>query len=420
MARAQETVVETLQFLEELEEQHRGTSRERRARMLRTLKQRPAVSFADLQKEIGCSERSLQRWWELYRAGGLAALLGTENRRRGKPRRIDETALQGLREKLKFEGFSRLSEVQEWLETAHGVSYSRSGVWNLLRSSTDAAPRGWRLLHDFGETHPSEPAADESPQSTGVSNQVIHFLNALPTSSDSREWIMQFREALRGLLGDVDRASVNVNLDCSLSDPHAYNPKLVISHRVGHDMDSDPDVVVSRTESTPSQRLLEGVRQQGFPMADYHAPQMLDYYYADTAYLGTIILWRNIEKEPISAGSISLLGALRPFIVFLLSDLVARHQADRPIDRVFHDALGFLVDDAKLSPQEERVVILQLMGHSYKEMADVLNVTVDTVKKHFKQIHRKTGTRGQAELFAKYFTSRLIPETLREFGDADR
>ena len=35
------------------------------------------------------------------------------------------------------------------------------------------------------------------------------------------------------------------------------------------------------------------------------------------------------------------------------------------------------------------------------------SVTVDTVKKHFKQIHKKTGTRGQAELFAKYFTANL-------------
>jgi DNA-binding CsgD family transcriptional regulator len=40
-------------------------------------------------------------------------------------------------------------------------------------------------------------------------------------------------------------------------------------------------------------------------------------------------------------------------------------------------------------------------------MADVMSVTVDTVKKHFKAIHRKTGTRGQAELFAKYFTANL-------------
>lgn len=420
MARAQETVVETLQFLEELEEQHRGTSRERRARMLRALKQRPAVSFADLQKEIGCSERSLQRWWELYRAGGLAALLGTENRRRGKPRRIDETALRGLREKLKFEGFSRLSEVQEWLEKAHGVSYSRSGVWNLLRSSTDAAPRGWRLLHDFGETHPAEPAADELPQSTGVSNQVIHFLNALPTSSDSREWIMQFREALRGLLGDVDRVTVNVNLDCSLDKPEDYSLTVTVRQNLTEAEPTDSSVAIGRIGASPSEHLIEYARQQGFPIADYHEPLAYDYNYGERAYIGTVLLWRNVEKHQISETSRFLMNALRPFIVFALSDLVARHQANQPIDRVFHDALSFLVDDAKLSPQEERVVILQLMGHSYKEMADVLNVTVDTVKKHFKQIHRKTGTRGQAELFAKYFTSRLIPETLREFGSPER
>lgn len=418
MARAQEKVAETLQFLEELEEQHRGTSRERRARMLRALKQRPAVSFADLQKEIGCSERSLQRWWEIYRTGGLDALLGAGNRR-GKPRRIDETALLELREKLKFEGFSRLGDVQEWLETAHGVSYSRSGIWNLLRSSTDAAPRGWRLLHDFGETHTAVPAVGASPQSTGVSNQVLHFLNALPTSSDSREWIMQFRETLQGLLGDVDRVSVNVNLDCRLDEPEEFTSQISIVQRVMSG-DEDVSVAVENRRLTPSERILDDFRRSGMPIDHYNDPVCIDYYFEDVAYLGTVILWREIIKPKISATSLHLMTSLKNFMIFMLSDLVARHQSNRPIDRVFHEALGFLVEDAKLSPQEERVVILQLMGHSYKEMADVLSVTVDTVKKHFKQIHRKTGTRGQAELFAKYFTSRLIPETLREFGGAER
>jgi len=159
---------------------------------------------------------------------------------------------------------------------------------------------------------------------------------------------------------------------------------------------------------------VEAVRRQGLPFELYHPPTGFDYYYAGQAYLGTILLWREIGKPPITEGTLQTMAELEPFLVFALSDLVARHQSERPIGRVFHDALEDLVSEAGLSPQEERIVVLQLMGHSYKEMADVLAVTVDTIKKHFKQIHKKTATRGQAELFAKYFTSRLVPD---RFGD---
>lgn len=384
--------------------------------MLRLLKERPDLTFSDLGAMLGCSERSLQRWWESYRSGGIDALLRTDGPQRGKPRRISDDTLASLQQKLEVDGFSELKDAQQWLQQEHGVSYSRSGLWNLLRRATNAAPRGWHLSTDADQPARTEPAFAVS----GVSNQLIHFLNALPTSSDALEWGTHFREAIRGILGDVDRVSVNVNLDCDLTNPETYNVRFTMTQRIVDATVQEGTVALDRGEMTPSERILEDARRQGFPFESYHRPLGYDYFYAGTAYLGSIILWRNIEKADISDTSRHLMTALQPFMIFVLSDLVARHQAERPIDRVFHDALEFLVADAGLSPQEERIVVLQLMGHSYKEMADMLAVTVDTVKKHFKQIHRKTGTRGQAELFAKYFTSRLIPETFKDLQDVNR
>ena len=112
--------------------------------------------------------------------------------------------------------------------------------------------------------------------------------------------------------------------------------------------------------------------------------------------------------------TISIMKTLEPFIIFMLSDMVARHQAQRPMDTAFYDAVKEMTEDAQLSKSEKRIVILRLMGHSYKDVADNIFVTVDTVKKHLTQIHRKTQTNGMAELFAKYFSARLIP---RDFSD---
>jgi DNA-binding CsgD family transcriptional regulator len=47
------------------------------------------------------------------------------------------------------------------------------------------------------------------------------------------------------------------------------------------------------------------------------------------------------------------------------------------------------------------------MGYSYDEMARLLAISTKTVKKHVNTIHRKTGTRRQRELFARYLSPRI-------------
>jgi DNA-binding CsgD family transcriptional regulator len=170
-------------------------------------------------------------------------------------------------------------------------------------------------------------------------------------------------------------------------------------------------MVESNKHSSHADRILDGIRRQGHQLDLLHPPHCIDYYYGGHAYLGTIIFWRDKSKEPISSGTLEFISELEPFFIFALSDLVARNEQARPIDGVFNEALTLLNQEAGLTTQEQRVIVLQLLGHSYKEMADILFVSIDTVKKHFKNIHQKTNTKGQAELFAKYFTSRLADKT---------
>jgi DNA-binding CsgD family transcriptional regulator len=98
---------------------------------------------------------------------------------------------------------------------------------------------------------------------------------------------------------------------------------------------------------------------------------------------------------------------LRPFFVFLLSDFVARHQAAKPVDHAFATAIDELTRQTGLTMQERRILHLQLLGLGYEEIADTLNISLNTVRTHVRSIYMKTGAHGQTELFAKYFTPRI-------------
>lgn len=239
-----------------------------------------------------------------------------------------------------------------------------------------------------------------------IPERILRFLNALPVTGEPLEWIPTFRDELCLLLGDVDRVMVNVNVGCDLRNPDTYEPEVfVTSYDSAWSNEGESVLVSSSTEEV--KRLLEYLEGKGFPAANYHPPQITSYYLGRQAYLGTIFLWRHRHEPSISEATLATMAALEPFFVFAFSDLVARRQYSSPVDKTFIDAIGSLTGAAGLSRQERRVIILQLFGHSYKEIADMLGVTVDGVKHHLKMIHRKTGARSYTELFAKYFMPRF-------------
>lgn len=247
---------------------------------------------------------------------------------------------------------------------------------------------------------------------TLVSERVLNFVNSLSVSGDPLKGMVAFRDGLLGLLEDVDRISIGVNFSCDLQDPEGYQPQMSIAQHITASGSLEGEVegggaMLQTTEGTPVERLVEDLRSKGFPVEDYFPPDGFAFYLGGAAYLGTVILWRLRSNPPISRETLELIERLEPFLVFLLSDLVARRQRADPDVMKFSDALHQLASEVGLSRGEQRVVILQLFGHSYKDIADVLGVSVDGVKHHLKMIHRKTGTRSSTELFAKYFMPRL-------------
>ena len=405
MARPRAEIRESSQEIREFLRTYHGQPQEPRLEMLRMLRDHPAQTLADVARQLGRSERSIERWWESYARDGISALLHIGRPGGRRPRRISPETLDELRIKLETEGFAGLGEARLWLEERHGISYSRSGLWGLLRDGTRATHGLWTIHHSRRAPRAAAPEVTKGP----FSGDVLRFLNALPSTIDPVEWIIKFRDALMELFDDVDRISLIVNTQCDLHRPEEYRPTVSIRHHSQGGGQATGSISVNAVEQ-PKRRfeeILEDFRRQGFPLDEYHAPHGFDYHYEGAAYLGTVFLWREVTDTPISDHTVEVIRSLESFFTFMLTDLVTRHQYGKPVDRAFMEAFERLAEEASLSPQERRIIVLQLLGHSYKDMADVMSVTVDTVKKHFKAIHRKTGTRGQAELFAKYFTANL-------------
>jgi DNA-binding CsgD family transcriptional regulator len=238
-----------------------------------------------------------------------------------------------------------------------------------------------------------------------VSEEVIRFVNELPTQGDPVTWIIQFRDALKRLLGDVDHIVMSVSAD---ADVHRQRVKPVIrltrNVNLGNGQGDEMHYTINREMSPSAIHLEDGIRA-GFPIGKYHQPHLYDYYIG-AEHMGSIILLRERTAKPISAETLTLMEELRPFFIFALSDCVARQHKGHTPERYFSDYFSDMVaKESKLTLREQEVLTLRLIGAKYSEIADRLCISIDTVRKHVKSIHAKTNTRTLADLLAYYFKS---------------
>ncbi|MEO5931471.1 MAG: helix-turn-helix transcriptional regulator [Candidatus Kapaibacterium sp.] len=239
---------------------------------------------------------------------------------------------------------------------------------------------------------------------------MFRFLNSLPTGGEIISWLESFRASLGAFLGDADLVMVDVNYLCDLDDPAGYRPLRAFTQHISAGGDEDVAVELDSADGTHGARLLAQARSNGFPTGEYHGPAIFEYFFGGCAYLGTIILWRNRDAAAISPESLATMRELEPFIIFLLSDIVARHGYRRPVDRAFHQALEGIAEQIGLTGREEEVLALHLFGYPYQRIAGQLHLGIDSVRKYVKSIHRKAGVSTYTELFARYFTPRVFAE----------
>ena len=424
MARTREKIAESVEELARLREEYAGTQGAKRIEFLQLLRKKPTLTLKEASARIGMSEPTINRWWSTYLRGGIEELL--QVKKRGRKPSIDPETVEELRRKLHNEELETLKDVQYWLEEEEGISYSTSGTWYLLNTAVRNGPNSTGIVP--GNSTYIDERLSEKNQNSGIIDdfdtpeepyaiplKFIEFLNKLPVDHDVTSWLIKFRTALNALFDDVDRISVSANKNCNIQDlsvehrdPLKKTIKVAISAQSGIDEYAGKSpVLVESTKQAYAEELIDRYRKRGMPLDEYHPPKGFEYHYGGKQYIGVVVLWREKKKAPISQKTIKTMEILEPFILFALSDIVARNQKASPSDGLFTDAFSRMKTENNLSKQESRFIGLLLLGHYYIEIADMLNISLDTVGKHMSSVHRKTGTGSYTELFAKYFGLQL-------------
>ena len=119
-----------------------------------------------------------------------------------------------------------------------------------------------------------------APRNPGVPEHILKFLNALPLTGDVVAWIEAFREALRQMLGDVDRISMKINTNCDLLNPDRSQPLLDITqHMIQDKKSSETFEVITGDKGKVGEQLIKEFRDLGFPIDDCTSSHYLDYFY---------------------------------------------------------------------------------------------------------------------------------------------
>ncbi|HVZ38690.1 MAG TPA: helix-turn-helix transcriptional regulator [Candidatus Kapabacteria bacterium] len=388
-------IIESVEELAELESKYRGKPEEARVKVLRLLKDDPDLGIDEAAVIIGYSKQAVKRWLKVYRDEGLLQLLTGGGRRRVPSQDLQLGLLQ---QKLAAGDFQEIGDVMHWI-------------------SQRIVPAG-QIRHDRsdGSQHAQGSSTNGHsavmPAVSIVPDNVLRFLSSLVGVSDVQSWTSSFREALRILLGDVDLVSIGINVECDLQNPSAYRPNMALSQSIVSGTEAiDSLHHLNRADENRDEehikRFLDNLRRRKFKFAEYHPPVSFVYHYGDNAYLGGIVLWRERSWPPVSSRTVATMESLRSFVVFLLSDFVARHQLARPMGHSFAETVDEIAMTAGLTLQERRILMLQLLGMGYEEIADNLNISLNTVRTHVRSIYEKTGARGQTDLVAKYFTLKI-------------
>jgi DNA-binding CsgD family transcriptional regulator len=401
------TINESLEELQMLEKRYRGKPEAVRIAVLRLMKEDQKRGIEDVALLAGVSTPTVKRWWRAYREGGIELMLKPIGRVQ-RELRIDQLDL--IKRKLVAGDFKTIEELELWI----AASKAEQATVTPMAGRRDPPENGGRVAGRGIHT----------PLGTQVltADDFFRFLSALPITHTAQEWSESFRLALQSLLRDVDRVSISMNLQCNLTKPEGYRPWIFVSQEVASGRNLVNGVRQPSSEESSEEhseqgsrehltRFLDNLHRTNFPFEEYQEPHSFVYYFRKQAYLGVILIWRQRDRAPLSALTIQSMERMQNFIELLLSDFVARHQASRPIEQAFSKSIEDLISRTGLTGQERRILVLQLMGCSYEEVADTLNISLNTVRFHLRSVYAKTGTHSQAELVAKYFTPRMDPSS---------
>ena len=115
-------IQESEEELTRLEQRLRGQKAADRVRVLRLLKSGTVKSLKDCAPMVGYSVSQLTRWWERYRAEGLAGML-KQQKPAGKPSRLTPEAWAALLQAMRAGHITTMQDARNYLEREWGISY---------------------------------------------------------------------------------------------------------------------------------------------------------------------------------------------------------------------------------------------------------------------------------------------------------
>jgi transposase len=126
-------IQESEEKLTKLEQRLRGQKTADRVRMLRLLKSGTVKSLKDCAPMVGYSMTQLTRWWERYRAEGLAGVLKRQ-KPAGKASRLTAEAWAGLLAQMRAGHIMTMQDARNYLEREWGISYKNGkSLWWLFK-----------------------------------------------------------------------------------------------------------------------------------------------------------------------------------------------------------------------------------------------------------------------------------------------
>jgi transposase len=113
-------IPEDIAQLQAAEKAARDKIRADRIRMLRFLKEERVVGVSQAAEILGYSVRTVQRWWQCYREGGVAE-------------RITPEAWEGLQAEMRAGRIGGLHEAQVYLRDTWHIGYGIDAISKLFR-----------------------------------------------------------------------------------------------------------------------------------------------------------------------------------------------------------------------------------------------------------------------------------------------
>ncbi len=157
--------------LEKLEKQHRHTHLFQRVRMIRLLKSGACRNLGEAADALGYGWRQCQRWFALYREGGLQELLKSRVDERGRQELVTPEAFEELQEAMKRGEIATIGQAHEFL-SERGIEYSHpDGVGQLLRRRKVKLKTG-RPRHEKADPQEQEAFKKTLPLPSGDTTSV--------------------------------------------------------------------------------------------------------------------------------------------------------------------------------------------------------------------------------------------------------